>query len=455
MTILRRHRCSTITLLLAVALLAGCAGLKLPEARLPEVTLPDVSLPNVDLPDVELPDLRLPSWLPGAGRARDPSPTALTVAAWPLPPEEQAHIEAQTAAFSAANAGVTATLTLLDDYARTLPAALAGDAPPDVLLLDMATLPALAAAGLLAPAPEALVADSDFHPLLTAAASPFGSLVCAPRDVQTLALLYNIQLFNEDGVALPTAQWTWAELRSAVQTISAGPTIHFTPYGMAMPPDAVRFVPFLLQAGGGWPPAGSGPAPGPTAEALRFFAELYTSGDVAAPELWSSPWAGEVFGNGRAGMVVEGGWAIPYLAAEHPTRAYGVAPLPAGPGGRGTLAFGTCYGVAARSSQPEAAWALVRALTGFEAMQAALESSAAIPARQSLAGLWAQRHPGQIAFLDSLDFATLWQLPAGEEDRIGILNAHLAALLAGDETSEEAAAALAEEFAALGAAPTP
>ena len=57
--------------------------------------------------------------------------------------------------------------------------------------------------------------------------------------------------------------------------------------------------------------------------------------------------------------------------------------------------------------------------------------------------------------LRSLDFATLWQLPAGEEDRIGILNAHLAALLAGDETSEEAAAALAEEVAALGAAPTP
>ncbi len=436
-------------------LLAGCAGLELPEVKLPAVNLPNIDLPDVEIPDVEMPDLRLPSWLPGIGQEDAAAITALTLATWPPDEGRQAHLETQVAAFVAAGSGVTVTVSLLDDYARALPPALAGESPPDVVLLDMAELPSLAAAGLLAPAPETLVADTDFYPLLTAAASPFGSLVCAPHDVQTLALLYNIQLFNEDGVALPTGRWTWAELRSAVQTISAGPTVHFTPYGMAMPPDAVRFVPFMLQAGGEWPPAGSGPAPDPTAEALRFFAELYTSGDVAAPELWSSPWAGEVFGNGRAGMVVEGGWTIPYLAAEHPNRTYGVAPLPAGPGGQGTLAFGTCYGVAAGSPHPDAAWQLVRALTGFEAMQAALESSATIPARQSLAGLWAQRYPGHTAFLDSLEFATLWQLPAGEEDRIDILNSQLAALLAGDSTPEEAAAALAEEFAALGAPPAP
>ena len=58
-------------------------------------------------------------------------------------------------------------------------------------------------------------------------------------------------------------------------------------------------------------------------------------------------------------MTIEGNWIAGAMTHDYPNVKYKVVPLPAGPAGKGTLQFTTCWGIAAASKNKAAAMQLV------------------------------------------------------------------------------------------------
>jgi multiple sugar transport system substrate-binding protein len=95
----------------------------------------------------------------------------------------------------------------------------------------------------------------------------------------------------------------------------------------------------------------------------------------------------DAFIAGRVAMVEDGSWALKDILAGADFRI-GVAPFPAGPVRRVTLATTDGFGIYAGTKHPEAAWELVKFLTSKEYGRAMARTGLLQPARASLVDEW-------------------------------------------------------------------
>jgi multiple sugar transport system substrate-binding protein len=86
-------------------------------------------------------------------------------------------------------------------------------------------------------------------------------------------------------------------------------------------------------------------------------------------------------------MVEEGSWRLKHILNEATFRV-GVAPFPAGPARRVTLATTDGFGIYARTKHPDAAWDLMKFLTGKEFGREMARVALLQPARASLVEDW-------------------------------------------------------------------
>jgi multiple sugar transport system substrate-binding protein len=333
---------------------------------------------------------------------------ALHLLAWAGSEAEAGYFDEWLERFRQTDTGRAVTVTLSADYGTALTTALAATPPPDLILLDSARASTLAAAGALAPLDEAITAPDDFHPLVRTGFALNGALYCAPRELRTLALIYNRDHFDAAGLAYPTADWGWDALRSAAEALTHQEQ---NQYGISLPADFSRWLPFLYGAGGAVTDETMTTVT-INSDAARLAMEYYVSlvidGFALPPGDLDSTWAGEAFAKGHAAMILEGNWIVPYLAANAPALRYGVAELPSGPQGRASLAFSSCYAVPANAPNLELARQLAGFLTAPDSLAAWAEVSNAMPPRLTLLDLWRQSHPEQDAFAASLGAARLW-----------------------------------------------
>ena len=107
-------------------------------------------------------------------------------------------------------------------------------------------------------------------------------------------------------------------------------------------------------------------------------------------------------------MVEDGSWALKDILANAKFRL-GVAPFPAGPVRRVTLATTDGFGIFAGTKYPEAAWELVKFLISKDYGRAMAQANFLQPARASLVDEWAnfirQEFPQQTQGVDIAAFA--------------------------------------------------
>jgi multiple sugar transport system substrate-binding protein len=246
--------------------------------------------------------------------------------------------------------------------------------------------------------------------------------------VRTLALIYDQMGFISAGLEPPT---TWDELRQAAEVLT---DLNTGSFGLIVSPDLSRWLPFLYQAGGQLIGADGHMAlesPAATA-ALDFYISIFRDNFAGQPAESNSRWAGEVLGKDKGSMAIEGNWIVPYFAAEFPDYNYAVAPLPSGPGGRGTVAFTSCYGVMAQSEYQDTAFALANFLTSREAMRRWSADGAFMPTRFSLRELWLREYSALASFMNGIDDAHIWQLPPGFDTFLRTFNRNMVELFAAD-----------------------
>ncbi len=174
---------------------------------------------------------------PLAGTAQDATPAATPVASPVVPAvtpyngeevtlsygfwdtAQEPAIDEQIAAFNARFPNITIEKQIVPwaNYWTQLQTAVSGGAPFDVFWMNSSNFPPYASSSALLPINQILGGDGvavDRLPAVLVAPYAFGGVQYGvPRDFDAIAIYYNKTLFDDAGVAYPTAEWTWDDFR--------------------------------------------------------------------------------------------------------------------------------------------------------------------------------------------------------------------------------------------------
>ena len=327
--------------------------------------------------------------------------------------------------------GVAATVQAATDLPQQLSQGFAAGSPPDVFYLSADAMAGYAGNGSLQAYGDELANRDDFYPSLVQNFTIDDQFYCAPKDFSTLALVINTQLWQQAGLTDADIPADWDQLASVAQKLTVDGRA-----GLAFGAEYQRVGAFMAQAGGGLLTDGAATADSSeNVEALQYVKTHLADGTFAYAADLGAGWGGEAFGKQLAAMTIEGNWITGGLAADYPDVAYTVAPLPAGPGGAGTLQFTNCWGMAADSPNQQAALELIEYLTSTDQQLAFSTAFGPMPSIQSAADAWRQANPQLEAFLDGAEHAQFPPNQDGSADVITDFNAQLESLATGDPSS--------------------
>ena len=257
-----------------------------------------------------------------AGAAPDLEGVELSLWGWSSSDAENQALTDLVAQFSE-ETGAVASFQPQAEYDVALQAALTSGDPPDVFYVDSFRLPDLADAGALAPVPEGAVSNpDDIYPSLREAFTYDGTWYCPPKDFSTLGLIYDPEVLEAAGVAVPT---TWEELAAAAEALTTGDAAAIAAgtaqAGLSMGVEYPRWGAFMFQNGAAMTNEDNTAMTLDTPEAreaLEYVAGLYQDGYAVKPAAVDAGWAGEAFGQGKAAMVIEGNWLPPAMDGRLP-----------------------------------------------------------------------------------------------------------------------------------------
>jgi carbohydrate-binding protein len=168
---------------------------------------------------------------------------------WASSPAETALLESLLYKFSIENPDILVKYEpITGDYKQVLLTSIASGTEPDIFYVDIFWWLELAANDALLPLDNLMatsgVSRDDFIPALIDAFTYKGKTYGIPKDFNTLGMFYNKALFDKAGLAYPTDDWTWDDLRAAAEKLTDLSDPNRPVYGFCTPPDP-RSVPGL------------------------------------------------------------------------------------------------------------------------------------------------------------------------------------------------------------------
>ena len=355
--------------------------------------------------------------LTSCGFRNSPEGITITLSGWQSNPNEKQLLEQVLHQFEVQHPPIKVKHeTINDQYMDVIKTRLIGDAAPDIFYLDAFEAPLLMKYGVLEPLNTYINAQfelTDFEPTLLKAFQLEDQTYGLPKDFSTLALFYNKQAFQEAGINQPPK--TWDELRddSKKLTIDKNRDGRKEQYGFGLAPELSRQY-FIMTAFGGRLIDRQENAAFFTSgnlKGLQLVIEQYRKDQSSAqPSDVGASTGSEMFGQGKAAMVLEGTWAIPYLQETFPKLEFATAEVPTVNGKKGTMAYTVAYVMNKKAKHKDAAWQLIAYLTSQEGMKAWAKEGLALPTRKSvLAELGFVDNPLYAPFAKGADYATIWQ----------------------------------------------
>lgn len=279
---------------------------------------------------------------------------------------------------------------------------------PDVIFLNNQYLPVYANAGLLREFTDNDFDKEEFYPQSLDALSWDGSVYAVPRDISTLVIFYNKDIFKDKNVPYPHSGWTMEEFLQSAQKLTSLPDV----FGVSFEEDVLFYLPYLMSFGGGVlsDDLTSDISNTPESKAgLQFYADLRSKYHVAPLKSESaSATMAQMFLQGRLGMYLSGRWIVPKFR-EEAFFDWDVAEFPKGSAGSVTPLDASGWAVSAQSKNPQAALKLVKFLSSKEAIEKFTESGLIVPAREDVAlsekFLDGQKPYNSRAFIDSVNNA--------------------------------------------------
>ncbi len=320
----------------------------------------------------------------------------LTVSGWTSSPAEDALVQANLNKFHQAHPNITLKWSpITGDYPTKMRANVASGNVPDVFYLSSDMAPEYISAGKLLNLSPYMAKDNvksaDYYPsLITPFSCKSGQVYGIPKDWGTLGVFYNKKMFQSAGVAAPSENWTWNDMRTIAKKLTKPGNAASATYGITLDAQSQRWMAFLFADGGSVLNADASQSTFNNqagVDSLNFYTGFQRQDHSSVrPADVAAPWAGDAFGKQRAAMALEGPWLIPYLSEQYSGVQYGIAPVPLAPNGkRADLIFTNAWSAYAQTKHPEAAWEVVKYMTGQEVQGSQLHAGFALPSLKSLA----------------------------------------------------------------------
>jgi multiple sugar transport system substrate-binding protein len=349
-----------------------------------------------------------------SGPAKSESdPVTISYAIWEKP--QLATMQKIAAKFHEENPNITVNIQLTpwEQYWTKLQTSLKGGSAADVFWMNIPNLKKYANGGVLMPIDDYVARDkvdlNNYVPAVMDAYKFKDHVYALPKDVDSIALWYNKDLFKQAGVAFPTADWTWDDLTAAAQKLT-NPSKGV--YGIAAAAeDQANYDNTILQAGGSiLSPDGkkSGLDSPEAIRGLRLWVDLINK-HHASPTLqqMTDTDPEQMFTSGKVAMYYGGSWTVLDMKAVPEAKKFAdVAPMPHD-AQRYSVSNGLGMVINSKTTHPDAAWQWVKFLGGKTAAQIQAETGAVIPAYKGMTDAWVKSSPEfhLQAFVDQLQYA--------------------------------------------------
>lgn len=216
-----------------------------------------------------------------------------------------------------------------------------------------------------------------------------------PKDVDTIALWYNKAMFDEAGLAYPTADWTWDDVTEAAKKLTKEDG---SQYGLALRNDNNQAGYYnLIYDNGGYiisdDKTKSGWDDPKTIEAMEMLEGWIKAGVMPPLEVMAENGEDVLFQSGKVAMVPQGSWMVAaYRDNEYTAENCDLVELPksATTGRRVSLYNGLGWAAAANGEHTEEAWKLIEYLGSEEAQKKQAELGVTMSAYNGTSDAWAK-----------------------------------------------------------------
>ena len=314
------------------------------------------------------------------------------------------------AAFEKQNPNITVDIqvTPYTDYFTKLQTAASGGSAPDVFWMNGPNFQLYASNGQLMSLSNAGIDTSDYPSSMVNLYKYNGTQYGVPKDFDTVGLWYNKAIFKAAGVALPTANWTWADFQAAAAKLtdkSKGI------YGVGATLEGQEnYYNTIFQAGGTVISAdgkSSGYDSAASISGLEFWTNLISKGDSPTLAQMNDTAPYDMFMSGKLAMFWGGSWDAVAFAANANTKTNAdVTVLPEGVK-RATVIHGLANVVYAKSAHPDQAEKFAAFLGSKQAADIEASTGTVIPAYNGTQQAWVKAYPQYDlqSFLDELSYA--------------------------------------------------
>jgi len=213
-----------------------------------------------------------------------------------------------------------------------------------------------------------------------------------PKYHGALALFYNKDLFDAAGVDYPDYNWTHDDYLAAMKKLTVRSGNKVTQFGSMFDVAWERIQMHVNGFGGNFvdpnDPLNCVMDEKPSLEALEWLRARVWDDRVMANFLdVENVSTRQAFVNQKVAMVEDGSWALRDIL-EGASFRLGIAPFPAGPQKKVTLATTDGFGIYKGTKHPEAAWELMKFLVSKDYGRAMAKAHFLQPARQSIVPDW-------------------------------------------------------------------
>ena len=377
-------------------------------------------------------------------------PVELTLQLWDE--AQQPVIQENVDKFNAAHEGeihVTIEQIPWGTYWTKLDASLETDEAPDVFWMNVYVYK-YADAGLLEPL-DAYIKKDNFDTGIYAqgrlnAYNLSGVQYALPKGLDTVAVALNTEIFSRYGVDLPEEGWTWDDMRAiATQLKDAIAAAGGSEYPIVMELDAQpSWMNFLYQNGGYFlsdDGKTTGVAEAASKDAVQQVVDLMDNGQMAPYSVLSETKGTDLFISGQAGIVFIGSWKASVLENSSLAQEGNIQliQMPKMAENNSCGMGGLGYVMSSRCENKDAAWELIKYITGPEAEAYEAEKGIDIPACLSAQSAYVANFKNINAqvFMDAS--ATGFAYPSnGNFDWTGYVNDAMAEAFSGTKTVSDA-----------------
>jgi multiple sugar transport system substrate-binding protein len=386
--------------------------------------------------------------LAACGGAKQPAatgPVEISMMMWGDPAELDVWNQI-VADFHQANPNITVKVEVSDwdSYWTKLKTLLSAGTPPDVFAMDAPLYLDYQSRGVLLNLQPYLDKNPDmlkgvYPQTLEAYKTPDG-MYGLPRDFQTVVLFYNKDMFDAAGVAYPTGNWTYDELRTAAKALTkVGPDGKVSQFGFYSDLWDME----LIWSEAIWSYGGDVISADHTKtlvgepkarEAWQLFDDMMFVDQSWPTSTVAGEYGGDPFLAGAAAMTTIGHWAVPGYAEAN--FKWDVAPMPKGPAGQATSVNSAGFVVGKASKNPDAAFEFLKYVVSGPAQTRLAQLGFACPVLQAVAEsdafLKQDTAIDQKVFLDSLAFARMKPVFKGYDEWASAIGDGMATVWTGE-----------------------